>query len=176
MSTSAWLRRHRDRPAAAHERRAAIRAVTLLLAAAASALLLTHPPAAQHNDRSGPNSPAGAPRAIAVEPPALSRLARSTADGFLAGYLSYVYGRAPASRVKDATASLARSLQAQRMRVPPGLTALQPRVLRLVAAAAPAGLLGVTAIISDEPPVDYRLALLLKPARGGLLVSAVDGI
>jgi hypothetical protein len=172
MSTGAWLR-YRDRPVAPRERRAAIRAVTLLLAAAASALLLTHP--ARRDGRSRPGSPAGAPHATALGPPVLSALERRTAEGFLASYLSYVYGRGPASRVKDTTAGLARSLQAQPVRVPPGLTVLEPRLLRLAAAAAPAGQLGVTAIISDEPPIDYRLELLLTPARDGLLVNEVDG-
>jgi hypothetical protein len=171
MSAGTMLRGQRGRPCAARERCAATQAVMFLLAAAASALLLTHPSAARHNDR----SPAGAPRATALAPPALSPAERRTAEGFLAGYLSYVYGRGPASQIKDATLSLVRSLQAQPARVPPGLMVLEPRVLRLVATAAPAGLLGVTAIISDQPPVDYCLALRLIPARGGLLVSAVDG-
>jgi hypothetical protein len=175
MTTSAWLRRYRDRPLAAHERRAAIRAVTLLLATATIALLLTRPPAptTRHADSSLARSHVGEPR-VAAAPGALSPVVQRTVRGFLAGYLSYLYGRGPASQIKHTTAPFTRSLEAHPARVPPGLRALKPRVLRLLSQPAPAGALGVAAIISDEQHLDYRVRLLLTPSRGGLLVSGLD--
>lgn len=156
------------------EQQAALRAVTLLLAAAAVGLLLTHP---AKPTRSSERSPAAHPagQTYPAQQAVLSLAVRRAAERFLAGYLGYVYGRGPSSRITGASGPLARSLQTHPVRVPPGLRALEPRVLRLLAAPAPAGLVGVTAIISDEPTVDYRVGLILTPARGGLLVSGLDG-
>jgi hypothetical protein len=95
-------------------------------------------------------------------------------DGFLAGYLAYLYGHGEASQVKDATVSFTRSLQAHTPRVPRGLDGLNPRILRLLATRAPGGLIGVTAIISDEEVVSYRIPLALTSSRGRFVVSGLD--
>jgi hypothetical protein len=165
-------RRQLDTPLAAHERRAASVCVLLLLTVVL--LLLTRPAkpvaaTAGHNQRSDVSQAA---RAAATRP--LTPATRATVETFLRGFLQFIYGRAPAGDVQDATSALIVSLEQHPARVPPGLRALDPRVLRVIAAPATSGPQQVVAIVSDEELVDYRISLLLTTSRRGELIAAVD--
>jgi hypothetical protein len=175
----AWLTSLRDRPIADREHRTAIAVVAVLLAASAILLAGARPagrtrqlaprrPMASANGASRPSMPAAG---AAVVAPVVARTAR----GFLAGYLTYLYGRAPASAVNGATQALSRSLRAHPPIVSPGTRARRARVLLLHAAPAPAGLVGISALVNDGELASYRIRLILARTRGRLLVTAVEG-
>jgi hypothetical protein len=174
-----WLTSLRDRPIAERERRTAIAVVAVLLAASAVLLAATRPagqprqlaprrPVAPAKDASRPQMPPAGSASIA---PLVARTAR----GFLAGYLAFLYGHAPASAVSGATQALLRSLRARPLIVSPGVRARRPRVLSLSAISAPVGLVGVSALLNDGELANYRVRLILTRARGRLLVAAVEG-
>ncbi len=176
-----WLTSLRDRPIADGERGAAMATVTVLLIAAAILLVLSQPGGRRRRttERQSP-SPARSASAVHAHAPVTStapltpRVARA-ADLFLAGYLSYLYGHAPASQVKGATAALLRSLQADPPRVSPVMRTRQARVLALHTIPAPSGLIGASALVTNGGLVDYSIGLLLAPRGGRLLVSGLDG-
>jgi hypothetical protein len=175
-----WLTSLRDRPIAERERRTAVAVVAVLLAASAI-LLAAIRPAGHPNDDPAPHGPV-APAVRASRPPMpTSGAGRArpvtvrTARGFLAGYLAYLYGHAPAGAVKSATPALARSLRAHPPIGSPGMRARHPRVLALHVVPAPAGLIGVSAVVNDGELASYPVVLLLASERGRLLVSAVQG-
>jgi hypothetical protein len=173
MTLAAWLRRQLERPLAGHERWVATVRLAVVLAVASAVLVLTRPASSATRSRDHSTSlqvTAQAPKASAA---ALPR-ALASADGFLVGYLRYLYGRGPASRVENATAAFTRSLEQHPPRVPPGLRALHPRVLQLVAAPARSGELAVTAIVTDGDVVRYRISLLVTGSGGAWRVSGLD--
>jgi hypothetical protein len=158
---------------APQERAAATLAVAVLVSVCVAGLTLTRPatPTTRNSELSSVSTPTQQDRpVVGVLSPAVKR----AVDGFLAGYLAYLYGHGSASQVKDATVSLTRSLQANAPRVPQGLGELKPRILRLLTTRAPGGLVGVTAIVSDEEVVSYRIPLALTASRGRFLVSGLD--
>ena len=168
-----WLTSLRDRPIAESERGAAMATVTVLLIAAAILLVLSRPggrPRRTSRRHPAPSvvQSAPAPRARASEnvtAPLTPAVARA-ADLFLAGYLAYLYGHAPASQIKGATRRSLRSLRADPPRVSPGMRARQARVLALHTIPAPSGLVGVSALVTDGGLVDYPIGLLLaRPGR-----------
>ncbi len=106
--------------------------------------------------------------------PELSPQTRSTVDVFLNGFLEYLYGRAPASTVKDTTGAFLRSLEHQPLRVPPGMRSRSPRILAIEPAPGPSGMLAATATVSDEEDVDYRIAIVLASSQGRELVSGLE--
>ncbi len=173
MSIGAWVRRYRDRPIASQERAAATLTIAVLLSVCVAGLLLTRSatPTPRESERSSASTQAQRHQPVSdVLSPTMER----AVDGFLAGYLAYLYGHGPARQIKDATVSFTRSLKAHPPRVPRGLDGLKPRVLRLLPTRAPRGLLGVTAIVSDEEIVAYRIPLVLTSSRGRFLVSGLD--
>jgi len=111
MTLAARVRRQLDRPLTEHERRVASVLLAMVLAAASAALVLTHPPSTATRSRehhgSAPASAQAPTGSVAVVPRAVT----GTVDGFLVGYLRYLYGRGSASRVENATASFSRSLE-----------------------------------------------------------------
>jgi hypothetical protein len=170
-----WLR---DRPIAERERRATIAGVAVLLLA--SAVLFTASMPAGRTRHPAPRKPVasanGAPRSPIPEGGTASDAAASrTAHDFLAGYLAYLYGHAPASAVIRATQALSHSLLAHPPIVSPGVLAHHPRVLSLRGARAPLGLIGVSALVNDGELASYRVRLILTRTRGRLLVIAVEG-
>jgi hypothetical protein len=177
-----WLTSLRDRPIAESERGAAMATVTVLLIAVAILLVLSQPGgrsrrtsrrhAAPSVVQSAPASRAGASESVTA---ALTPTVARAADMFLAGYLGYLYGHAPASRVKGAAAALVRSLQADPPRVSPAMRTRQARVLVLHTIPAPSGLVGVSALVNDGGLVDYSIGLLLVAHGGRLLVSGLEG-
>jgi hypothetical protein len=174
MTLAAWLRRELGRPLAAHERRIATVLLAVVLAAASTALVLTRPASSAtrslDRSRSAPATARVPNGAATVLPHAVA----STVDGFLVGYLRYLYGRGSASEVKDATAAFTRSLEQHPPRVPPGVRALRPRVLRLVATPAPTAEVAVTAIVTDGDVVHYRISLFVTRSGGAWRVSGLD--
>ena len=182
MSARAWFRRQRDRQIAESERTTAMASVTLLLVGAAILLALAQPhpqPQRTSPPRSASNIVQRASASSARAPeentaPVAPRVVRA-ADVFLAGYLDYLYGHAPASGIKGATPALLRSLRAQPPRVSPGMRARWPRVVALHSTSGPAGLLGVSAVVNDGSLVDYSIRLRLAPQDGRVLVIGLEG-
>lgn len=180
-----WLVSLRDRPIAESERHVALVAILALLVMAAVLLVLTRPSGgvprhhAHHAAvaslvQSSQAAPAGG--ALAGTP--LSGAVVRASRGFLAGYLAYLYGHAPASRIEDATPSLIASLVTNQPRVSPAMREHHARIVELQAAApAPAaGLLCVRALINDGGLVDYPIVLVLEDEGDGrLLVSGLEG-
>ena len=144
------------------------------LAIAAIGLLLSRPAGpATRSEAHSFLSPASRP-GHAVTASRRSPVVQRTLDGFLAGYLRYLYGHGTASQIKDATAALTRSLEQHPLRVPPGVRTRTPRVLRLIATPAPPGLLGATAIVSDGEVIDYHIPLFVTNSGGQWLVSGLE--
>jgi hypothetical protein len=174
MSAGSWMRQQRDRPIAEHERRTAMAAVVVLLTAVAVLLTLTQP-ASQASDSAGRSARITTGAAVQRNAPAFTPEVERVAQRFLAGYLAYTYGQAPASRITDATRSLIASLEAHPPRVPPAARARRPRIVSLRPATAPTGEITLTAVVNDGGLVDYQVGLLLTSEHGRLLVTGLDG-
>lgn len=178
---TAWLTSLRDRPIAESERRAAMAVVVVLLAATALLLALTRPDGQRQRMTERPSRSlarsVSAVHAQASETstapltPAVARTSRL----FLGGYLAYLYGHTPASRIKGATPELVRSLEDHPPRVSPGMRSREARLVSLHTTQAPSGLLGVSVLVTDGGLIDYRIGLLLAPRGGRLLVTGLDG-
>lgn len=180
MSVLALFRRLRDRPVSGRERRAALAVVVTLLACAAVLLAASRPVAPY-----GPPAPrATAPLKRAVRSGPATRLAGTTArvgpvaarvaHRFLTGYLAYLYGHRRARVIVGATPSLERSLRARAPLVSPAMRRRYPRVLSLRSIPAPAGMVGVSALIGDGELASYTVGLLLEREHGRLLVCTVE--
>jgi hypothetical protein len=176
MSVVSWIRALRDRPIAAHERRAALTVIAVLCIAVTLLLALSTPTqlsssrswsrgaaADQHRDQA------------ASDKRALTQDSERAAEVFLGTYLPYLYGHCGASEVRGATVAFADSLASQALRVPPAMRAEHARVVSLHAAPAQAGLLSVTALVNDGGLVDYPIALLLARQGHRLLVAGLAG-
>lgn len=174
MSLGTWICRQRDRPIGEHERRAAFIVISALLIATTLLLAITR----ADSHRSGPR------RETAASAPApATRLGNTMSEAsvehvageFVAGYLAYVYGHAPASHIKGATGGLVRSLKDRAPRVSPSMRASHPRVIALRPATTPAGRVGVTAIVNDGGLVDYSISVFLARQGRLLLVTGLGG-
>jgi hypothetical protein len=180
MSAAAWMRRQRDRPLAEHERRTALVATAAVLIVAALGFADTRPLASGTPARAAVKAPTPA----APDPPSQRKAESSGSElspssalvsrAFLAGYLAYICGRAPASRITEATGAMLTALAAHPPRVSPAMRSEHPRVVELDSAPAPAGEIGVSAVVNDGGLIDYTLGLTLAPQRGRLLVSALE--
>ncbi len=178
---TAWLTSLRDRPIAESERAAAMATVTVLLLAAAILLALSRP---SNGPRPTPQRHPG-PSVVQRTLPVVAQATESStaqltpqvarvADLFLAGYLGYIYGHAPASAIGGATPALLESLRSSPPRVSPGMRVRRPRVVALHTSAS-SGLLRVSAVVNDGGLVDYSIGLLLAAHGGRLLVSGLEG-
>ncbi len=182
MSPAAWMRRQRDRPLAEHERRTALAATVAVLIAAALGFASTR--------QFAPGTPARAEAikstATAMAPDRSQRPPESWAGGelapvaarasraFLAGYLAYTCGRAPASKITNATPLLLAVLAAHPPRVSPAMRSEHPRVVELYAAPATAGEVGVSAVVNAGGLIAYTLGLTLTQQGGRLLVTGLE--
>lgn len=175
MSAGAWLRSQRDRPISDGERRVAFTLVAVVAIAATLLLAITVPgapsPSTATRLHAGARREAPAPAVLAVSSAAEEHAARE----FLHGYLGYIYGRGRAGDVRGATPAFTHALRASPPRVPPSMQARHPRIVALHLVKAPAGVLGVTAIINDGGLIDYPVALLLARHGQQLLVSGLAG-
>lgn len=169
-----------DRPINDRERRSAITLIALLLAASVVLLAATRPATTpprltpQHRvagSTEGTQRPAGAARGANAA--SVPHVAARVAEGFLRGYLAYLYGHAPAAALTDATPALLRSLRENRPLVSPAMRARYPRVLSLKPLPAPR--VAFSALVNDGELASYHLVLPLAVVHGRLLVSAVQG-
>lgn len=182
MSARTQPRRLLDRPVGERERRAALAVIVTLLACAA-VLLTASRPVSQHSPtrrrastsslRGGASSPASN-RGPSGNAAPVAPVAARVAHRFLTGYLAYLYGRGRARAITGATPSLERSLYARPPLVSPAMRRRNPRVLSLRPMSAPAGMVGVSALVGDGELVNYTVGLLLKRQHGRLLVSVVE--
>src|ERR1700722_12241796 len=183
MSPAAWMRQQRDRPLAEPERRTALVATAVVLIAAALAFASTRALTPNTQARAAATKTAAAPptapdpRTPTPESPAggeLSSVAVRASRAFLAGYLAYTSGHAPANRIADASGSLLVALASHPPRVSPAMRSEYPRVVELHAAPAPAGEVGVSAVVNSGGLIDYTLGLILTPQDGRLLVTSLE--
>lgn len=179
MNAGAWMRRQRDRPLSEQERRTALAATAVVLIAVALGFANTLP-AHSIQARQAVKTTATAtvdPIKPAPEPSAdgaLSPSAVAASRAFLAGYLAYTSGAAPASRITDATGALLTALAEHPPRVSPAMRSEHPRVVEVHSAPAPAGEVGVSAVVNGAGVIDYTLGLILTQHDGRLLVSAME--
>jgi hypothetical protein len=176
MSPRGWIRRQLDRPLAGHELRAA--AVCGLLLLAAAGLILTSPThsriGSDEHARSTTRTVAASGELIPRWTPAVAAETKATAETFLAGYLAYLYGRAPARQVKDAAGDFVLALERERQQVPPGIRALHPRVVGVdVSPQAPGRAIAV-ALVSDAEVVHYPIRLILAQTGSAWRVSGLE--
>jgi hypothetical protein len=101
--------------------------------------------------------------------------ARRVARTFLAGYLRFAYGRAPAASVRAVTPALRRQLKRERARVTPVERRRRPRVVSLTALGQARPVVVATALIDDGGIASYEVRMTLHEARAGWLVSRVHG-
>jgi hypothetical protein len=101
--------------------------------------------------------------------------ARAVAGRFLAGYLRFAYGQAPASSVRAAAPALRRQLTGQRALPTPVERRRRPLVIALVATGGGRGVAHATALVDDGGIANYTVGITLRDTRSGWLVTAVDG-
>jgi hypothetical protein len=182
MSPAAWMRQQRDRPLAEHERRTALVATAIVLIAAALGFASTRSLTPNTQARAAATKTAAAPTAPDPRTPTpesstggeLSSVAVRTSRAFLAGYLAYTSGHAPANRITDASGSLLVALAAHPPRVSPAMRSEHPRVVELHGVPAPAGEVGMSAVVNGGGLIDYTLGLILAPQDGRLLVTSLE--
>lgn len=179
MSPRGWIRRQLQRPIAGHERSTATVCGLLLLLAAAGLILTSpsRPTVASSRPRPTTTSARTHRRgeATARWTPAIAAEAKSNAATFLRGYLAYLYGQAPASKVKDASGVFVGSLEHARGEVPPGIKALHPRVVSLAVSPQPPAHAIATALVTDAEVVHYPIRLLLTESPAGWQVTGLEG-
>ncbi|HTU79419.1 MAG TPA: hypothetical protein VMF09_11720 [Solirubrobacteraceae bacterium] len=179
MRRWAWARQLSQRPVTG--RRGALVIVVVLLAASAALLIASRPSQQPPAPQIEASALAGRARPPAAsDPPAANvapagPVAARVAQRFLAGYLAYVYGHAPAAALTGAAPALVRSLRAHPSLVPPAMRALHPRLLTLRPAAGRAGTIALDALINGGELVDYTVELLLERDGRRLLIKAVEG-
>jgi hypothetical protein len=164
----------RHRPSSERERRSATSAVLAGIIATVLLLAVTRgepsAPAATHPS----STPTPAVHSEPAPAPDLSeRSAAEVARRFLAGYLAYAYGRAPAAGVPDATQALIASLERHPPRVTVARQARLPRVERLVVTLARSGRPAVNAVLNDGGIVNYTVELVLARPHGRLAIGAL---
>jgi hypothetical protein len=171
-----WFRYRLDRQVAGRQC-STVTACGLLLALATAGLILTSP---THSPVGGSEparrtstviaSGGGAPYWALADAAKI----RSVTETFLAGYLAYLYGQAPASQVKDATPTFARTLERKRLQVPPGIRVLHPRVVGIQVSPRAPGRVIATALVSDTEVVHYPIRLALTDSASAWRVSGLE--
>ncbi len=119
----------------------------------------------------GTRTPPPPPPPAGPSPAELAR-ARVAARRFLAGYLPYLYGRAPARRVTNLTASVAASLRRSRARVTPAQRRRHPRLVALMLIGQTPGSVIATARVADGGVAPYPLTFTLQRSGRGEWVVA----
>src|SRR5205814_556419 len=100
-------------------------------------------------------------------------LLRRAARGFLAGYLPYTYGQAPAERIRNAAPALRRALERAPLVVPAPVRRLHPRLVSLTLEAdGPARALA-TALVDDAAQPPYPVFARLRRGPAGWRVVGV---
>lgn len=94
------------------------------------------------------------------------RQAATVVRRFLSGYLPYLYGRTPASRVTPVTPSVARTLRSGSARVTPAQRRRHPRVAALHVTGQTAHSALATVQVADGGPAPYQLTLTVERRDG----------
>jgi hypothetical protein len=170
-----WLTPIRDRPSSERERNVATTAVLAGIIAAVLALALTRGDPGAPAETRPSSTPTPAVHSAPAQAPVLSqRSAVAVARRFLAGYLAYAYGRAPAAGVPEASEALIASLERHPPRVTVARQARLPRVEQLVVTFAQSGRPVVNAVLNDGGIVNYTVELVLAQSDGRLIVGALE--
>lgn len=103
--------------------------------------------------------------------PAQRRAAKRAVRRFLRGYLPYLYGRAPARRVKPVTPSVAQALASGSARMTPAQRHRHPRVSRLKVTGQTAGSALAAVRVQDGGPAPFQLTLTVERRRGRWVIS-----
>lgn len=112
-------------------------------------------------------------RTQAAPTPIGSAVAKRAARRFLAGYLPYYYGHAPASDVHGDTAALERHLAAHSPNVPPAMQSLQGRVAGIAMVRAGAGWRALVDVRDARSTCQLTLTLARVASRWAVMaVSA----
>jgi hypothetical protein len=93
---------------------------------------------------------------------------------FLAAYLRFAYGRAPAASVSAVTHALRRQLRSDHALIMPVERRRRPRMVSLTALGQASAVV-VTALIDDGGIANYMLRLTARRTSRRWLVSRVDG-
>ncbi len=112
--------------------------------------------------------PVAATRATAVS----IAEAKRTVRRFLAGYLAYSYGQAPASRIRAVAPALKRSLAENPPRVPDSERAREPHVKLIQTNGVGPAAASLLALV-DDGARSYSLALSLEHGAAGWTVTDV---
>jgi hypothetical protein len=151
----------------------------LVLGAAVLALAPTHELRERSRRPSTRATTTGAARTAGPRPSPVSAAqferARQVARTFLAAYLLFAYGRAPAASVGAVTPSLRRQLARERVQVTPVERSRHPKVASLTAVGKAARVVVATALIDDGGNANYAVRLTVRRTGRGWLVSRVDG-
>jgi len=170
-----WLTPIRDQPSSERERRTATTAVLAGIIAAVLLLAVTRgepsAPAATHPSSTATPAVHSDP---AQAPDLGERSAVRVARRFLAGYLAYAYGRAPAASMPGAARALIASLERHPSRVTIARQARLPRIEQLVLSLAQSGQPTVNAVLNDGGIVNYTVELVLARLHGRLIVTALE--
>jgi hypothetical protein len=164
--------------------RVLIRLLALVLATAAVVAVVvvareTEPRRATLPSRAAPTVPRiGAPHEPERPHPPRSdpdeRAALSAARRFLAGYLPYSYGQAPAARVRAAAPPLRAQLHSSPPRVPAEARRLLPRLVDLEVVSSSGDLgIDISARV-DDGRRRYSMVLGMRPSGGRWLVTALS--
>lgn len=114
----------------------------------------------------GPSRSAPAP----VSPGELAR-ARASGRAFLRGYLPFLYGRAPASRVTEVSPAIRAAISRGQARPTPEQRRRRPRIVQLVAVGQGPGSVIVTARIDDGGVAAYPVTFTLSRRSGAWIVT-----
>lgn len=157
-----------------------VAATALLLLAGAIASVTLQAGRGREAGRSGVSvrapsrRPATQPMPPRLRPPVSGsnlRLASRVARRFLRSYLTFAYGRSPATSVEAVTPGLRSQLMRDRAQVTPAERARDPRVVSLRVLGTNPGFVLATASVEDGGIAAYRLRFALREDGGRWLVS-----
>jgi hypothetical protein len=160
--------------------RSVIVAASLLVAVSVAAALSRsssrqHPPSRWATAPARTAPPAQVPSHIAAVAHADLARARRAAGRFLASYLRFAYGRAPARSVVPVSPAVRDQLLRGGASVTPAERRRHPRVVSLQVGAESGGLARGTGLVEDGGVTSYAVRITLRSEGTGWFVSAVSG-
>ncbi|MHB8241048.1 MAG: hypothetical protein ACYDHN_03565 [Solirubrobacteraceae bacterium] len=161
----------RDRPLSEQERQRLLLGAAAILTACTLVLASTAP--ARHIPRREWPATTAQRRTTSLAAGRIAEGVARVARRFVGGYLPYLYGHAPASRISGATPALIHSLQLHPPRVSPAMRATHPHLLTLRTATAASGKVAALALVNDGELADYSIEIILSPGSRGWRVSAL---
>lgn len=106
-----------------------------------------------------------------IPQPAGSGSAQQAARAFMAGYLPWLYGKAPVTAIRAAAPAVVASLKAHPPNIPPAMQGLHPRLAALGMQRQGPGWLALANVTDGHET--YTLQALLKQANGQWMVTSV---